>query len=248
MAEDVVQTSIARPAPYLEAAGQALLEKTTGLPAIQTAAFAPQVAQQTVLSQAAQQAAATQAGLGTLQYGPQGQITGVTNTTIDGSAIDNNTITFDGTTGSNPAVALNGTLTLISSDNSVVISGGTGTLDITVDDTNIDNIYTADGTLTGNRVVTQNNNSLSFTGGDFSVDGTTFNVDDSANAVGVGVSTPAASAVLEVASTTKGFLFPRMTETQRGNIGSPATGLMVYQTDGDEGVYIYKSFGWVQVI
>jgi hypothetical protein len=178
----------------------------------------------------------------------QGQITGVTNTTIDGSAIDNNTITFDGTTGSNPAVALNGTLTLISSDNSVVISGGTGTLDITVDDTNIDNIYTADGTLTGNRVVTQNNNSLSFTGGDFSVDGTTFNVDDSANAVGVGVSTPAASAVLEVASTTKGFLFPRMTETQRGNIGSPATGLMVYQTDGDEGVYIYKSFGWVQVI
>jgi len=112
----------------------------------------------------------------------------------------------------------------------------------------VSNIYNSDGTLTGNRVVTQNNNSLSFTGGDFSVDGTTFNVDDSANAVGVGVSTPAASAVLEVASTTKGFLFPRMTETQRGNIGSPATGLMVYQTDGDEGVYIYKSFGWVQVI
>jgi|DEB0MinimDraft_10_1074344.scaffolds.fasta_scaffold56888_2 hypothetical protein len=77
MAEDVVQTSIARPAPYLEAAGQALLEKTTGLPAIQTAAFAPQVAPQTLLSQAAQQAAATQAGLGTLQYGAQGQITGV---------------------------------------------------------------------------------------------------------------------------------------------------------------------------
>ena len=39
-----------------------------------------------------------------------------------------------------------------------------------------------------------------------------------------------------------------MTETQRDAIGSPATGLLVYQTDGDEGVYIYKSFGWVQVI
>ena len=64
----------------------------------------------------------------------------------------------------------------------------------------------------------------------------------------IGAAAPAASAVLEVASTTKGFLFPRMTETQRGAITSPATGLMVYQTDSDEGVYIYKSFGWVQVI
>jgi hypothetical protein len=39
-----------------------------------------------------------------------------------------------------------------------------------------------------------------------------------------------------------------MTSAQRLAIGSPATGLMVYQTDSREGVYIYKSFGWVQVI
>jgi hypothetical protein len=73
---ETVQTSIARPAPYLEAAGQALLEKTIGLPAIDTARFAPQVAQQNILSQAAQQAAATQSGLGALQFDSTGQITG----------------------------------------------------------------------------------------------------------------------------------------------------------------------------
>jgi hypothetical protein len=56
------------------------------------------------------------------------------------------------------------------------------------------------------------------------------------------------SAVLEASSTTQGFLPPRMTEAQRNSISTPATGLMVYQTDGDEGLYINKSFGWVQII
>jgi len=41
---------------------------------------------------------------------------------------------------------------------------------------------------------------------------------------------PIASAQLEVSSTTKGFLPPRMTTTQKNAIASPATGLMVYDT------------------
>jgi len=41
---------------------------------------------------------------------------------------------------------------------------------------------------------------------------------------------PAASVVLEVRSTTQGFLPPRMTTTQKNAIASPATGLMVYDT------------------
>jgi hypothetical protein len=53
-----------------------------------------------------------------------------------------------------------------------------------------------------------------------------------------------ASAVLQATSTTKGFLPPRMTSTQRGNISSPAVGLLVYQTDGTEGTYEYTSGGW----
>jgi len=53
-----------------------------------------------------------------------------------------------------------------------------------------------------------------------------------------------ASAVLQADSTTRGFLPPRMTAAQRTAIASPAVGLMVYQTDGTEGLYIFRSTGW----
>ena len=45
------------------------------------------------------------------------------------------------------------------------------------------------------------------------------------------------SSMLDVQSTNKGFLIPRMTESQRMAIKSPATGLLVYQTNGLEGFY-----------
>jgi hypothetical protein len=41
---------------------------------------------------------------------------------------------------------------------------------------------------------------------------------------------PDASAMLDVKSTTKGMLIPRMTTTERNVISSPATGLMIYNT------------------
>ena len=49
--------------------------------------------------------------------------------------------------------------------------------------------------------------------------------------VGIGTTTPHASAVLDVTSTTKGFLPPRMTLDQRKAIESPIPGLMVWCTD-----------------
>jgi hypothetical protein len=73
------QTTISRPAPYLEAAGQTLLDLTTKLTGqpVDTSKFAPSIAGQNVLTQAAQQQAATQAGLGTLSFDPTtGAVTG----------------------------------------------------------------------------------------------------------------------------------------------------------------------------
>ena len=73
------QTTISRPAPYLEAAGQTLLDLTTKLTGqpVDTSKFAPSIAGQNVLTQAAQQQAATQAGLGSLSFDPTtGAVTG----------------------------------------------------------------------------------------------------------------------------------------------------------------------------
>jgi hypothetical protein len=47
---------------------------------------------------------------------------------------------------------------------------------------------------------------------------------------------PDASAMLDVKSTTKGFLAPRMTQAQRNAIANPATGLTIFQTDVTPGL------------
>jgi hypothetical protein len=65
---------------------------------------------------------------------------------------------------------------------------------------------------------------------------------------GIGTSTPHASAKLDVSSTDKGFLPPRMTVVQRGAIPTPAAGLMVYQTDGTAGLYYYSGTAWIYII
>lgn len=57
----------------------------------------------------------------------------------------------------------------------------------------------------------------------------------------VGATSIQSSAIFQIDSTAKGFLPPRMTQTQLNAIGSPAVGLMIYQTDGVEGLYIFKS-------
>ncbi len=48
--------------------------------------------------------------------------------------------------------------------------------------------------------------------------------------VGIGTTTPDASSLLDLTSTTKGLLAPRMTTSERNAIVSPADGLMVYDT------------------
>ncbi|MVO10798.1 hypothetical protein GOQ30_16625 [Flavobacterium sp. TP390] len=66
--------------------------------------------------------------------------------------------------------------------------------------------------------------------------------------VGINTTSPDASSVLEVNSTTKGFLTPRMTTAQKNVITSPANGLMVYDTDTKEYSYYDSSAStWINI-
>jgi len=63
--------------------------------------------------------------------------------------------------------------------------------------------------------------------------------------IGIGTNTPDNSAVLDISSTTQGVLIPRMTQAERIVITTPATGLLVYQTDIATGFYYYNGVAWV---
>ncbi len=65
---------------------------------------------------------------------------------------------------------------------------------------------------------------------------------------GIGVAdTVNNSAILELKSTTKGLLLPRMTTSNRNNIANAATGLMLYNTDSNW-VEIKKPEGWYKLL
>ena len=49
--------------------------------------------------------------------------------------------------------------------------------------------------------------------------------------VGIGTVSPDNSALLDLTSTSRGLLVPRMTEAQKNAIASPATGLLIYETN-----------------
>ena len=123
----------------------------------------------------------------------------------------------------------NGTITL--NDNA------SGSVQITGITFSSDNIYNTDGQLEGNRVIDQNSNSVTFSGGSVSM--------------GTDTTSPVC-AILELASTTQGLLIPRMTQVERLAINTPLPGLLVYCTNSDgngaEGMYMYKSSGWVNVL
>jgi hypothetical protein len=109
-----------------------------------------------------------------------------------------------------------------------VANGGTGT---------------TNGSITGTGALT------------FAAGGTNQNISitpSGTGSVGIGTSSPTTTAALDVTSTTKGFLPPRMTYAQRQAISSPpATGLIVYCTNcginGGEPQF-YNGIGWVNMI
>ena len=68
--------------------------------------------------------------------------------------------------------------------------------------------------------------------------------------VGIGTTTPDASAALDVESTDKGFLPPRMNEAERDAISTPAAGLIVWCTNcGSDGeVQVFNGTTWTNMI
>lgn len=64
--------------------------------------------------------------------------------------------------------------------------------------------------------------------------------------VGIGTVTPEASSQLDVSSTTKGLLPPRMTTTQRDAISSPASGLVIFNTTTNS-LELKNSAGWISL-
>ena len=87
MAEEVLQRTITEAPSYLQPGIEKYLEGATAQAgqAIDTSQFAPQVAGLGAIQQQAQQQAATQAGLGTLQFDPTtGAVSGVSGTGVAG--------------------------------------------------------------------------------------------------------------------------------------------------------------------
>ena len=176
----------------------------------------------------------------TLQYG----------TVVQGNSAENNLFinawtgnTIEGISGETNATAVWKKLTTGGGGGGSGITGGT--FDITTGDLDLNSTggtITIPGFLYGSgttNTIAKYQTSDGFTNSQIFDDG---------SSVGIGTISPDASAILDLSATTKGFLPPRMTESERLAISSPALGLMVYQTDGTDGVYVYKAAGWIQMI
>lgn len=66
--------------------------------------------------------------------------------------------------------------------------------------------------------------------------------------IGIGTTTPDATSILDINSTEKGILAPRMTTAQRTAITNPAQGLLVYDTDLKLFYYFSSPSGWLPLL
>ncbi|MFT6525413.1 MAG: cell division protein FtsB, partial [Bacteriovoracaceae bacterium] len=62
--------------------------------------------------------------------------------------------------------------------------------------------------------------------------------------IGIGIASPPASAILEISSTTQGFLMPRMTTAQMNGISTPDNGLHIYNTTTNS-MHFYNGSAWI---
>ncbi|RYE20777.1 MAG: T9SS C-terminal target domain-containing protein [Sphingobacteriales bacterium] len=69
----------------------------------------------------------------------------------------------------------------------------------------------------------------------------------SAQRVGIGTANPAPSAQLDISSTTRGLLPPRMTKTERDAISNPAAGLIIFNNSSSN-LEIFDGFYWMPLV
>lgn len=123
--------------------------------------------------------------------------------------------------------------------------------DFITDNAHVKNNLVVDGTISGIFAGTIN---LGLTAGSvpfqtangLGQDNANFFWDDAANSLGIGTASVNASAVLQLDSTQKGFLAPRMTTTERDAIAAPATGLLVYNTTTNQ-FNVYNGTIWTSL-
>ena len=70
----------------------------------------------------------------------------------------------------------------------------------------------------------------------------------SAGNVGIGTTSPETSSLLDLSSITQGFLAPRMRTSERDSIGSPANGLIIFNTDSETIDVFTNGGGWKSVL
>ena len=101
-------------------------------------------------------------------------------------------------------------------------------------------------TSSSNLTVVGQNSNISDNDKVYLANNNNFVVLDNTGALGIGTVNPDGSSLLDVTSTTRGVLFPRMTTTDRNAIISPATGLWIYNTTTNFFNY-YDGTTWVVV-
>ncbi len=60
----------------------------------------------------------------------------------------------------------------------------------------------------------------------------------------IGTSSPHSSSILDVSSTSKGVLVPRLTQSQMTNLSNPVAGLQIYNTT-NKCMYTYSGTAWI---
>jgi len=118
----------------------------------------------------------------------------------------------------------------------ITVSSGDGTLTAININHTINQTGTANGTITG----------LDYNPSLTNILGNHYAALFRSGQVAIGTATPDASAQLEINSTNRGVLFPRMTTTQRNAISSPADGLVIYNTT-DNKLQVRAAGSWVDL-